>query len=387
MGPTVGDPVRIGCFAIGLVVVLATAMSVFTTLVIPRATSSRLLRSVSRVLARGIKPVLSRLDTYEAKDRVVALVGPLGMLTLFAAWLGLLVVGFGLMIWWAGGTTLIFALGSSGSSIFTLGILSGDRGAARALDIVESGMGFLVIALEIAYLPTLYTAFSSRETEVTLLAARGGVPAWGPEILSRHVRFTNMEDLPGLYSTWERWAAAVSESHTAYPSLMWFRSPESTRSWLLALVAIMDAAALHHALAPGTAPREGRLCLRMGINCLRSLADALRIPYDPDPLPTSPIRLTEQEFGEGYDLLASVEFPIECPREEGWRHFAGWRVNYEGIADALTQLVMPPPAPWLLARPELGSAAFPRILNRTPEDPEGRIRPAGLRQASPRRAD
>lgn len=379
-----GDPLRIACFAIGLVVVLVTAMSVFTTLVIPRATSSRLLLSVSRVLARALKTMLMRLETYEAKDRVVAIVGPFGMLMLFAAWLGLFVLGFGLMIWWAGGTTLTFALGSSGSSIFTLGILSGARGAARALDIVEAGTGFLVIALEIAYLPALYNAFSMRETEVTLLAARGGVPTWGPEILSRHVRFTNMDDLPGLYSTWERWAAAVSESHTAYPSLMWFRSPESSRSWLLALVAILDAAAMHHALAPSTAPRQGRLCLRMGINCLRSLADALRIPYELDPLPTTPTRLTEREFGEGYDLLASVDFPIECSKEESWRHFAGWRVNYEGIADALTLLVMPPPAPWLLERPDLGPATFPKILNRTPDDPEGTIRPKGLRELSPR---
>ncbi|HXW39314.1 MAG TPA: hypothetical protein VEJ44_06430, partial [Acidimicrobiales bacterium] len=304
------DPLRVAFFAVGVAMVVGTATSVFTTLVIPRATSSRLLRSVSRVLAKFVKPLLHRLDTYEAKDRVMALVGPLGLLVLFAAWLGLFVVGFGFMIWWVSGGTLTFALGSSGSSIFTLGIIGGARAANKALDIIEAGSGFLVIALEIAYLPTLYSSFSARETEVTMLAARGGVPTWGPEILSRHMRFTNIDELPGLYSTWERWAAAVSESHTGYPSLLWFRSPEPTRSWLLALLAIMDAAALHHSLAPSTAPRQGRLCLRMGINCLRSLADALRIPYEPDPLPTTPIRLTEEEFAEGYDLLVSVGFPI-----------------------------------------------------------------------------
>jgi hypothetical protein len=383
----VRDPVRIAFFALGVVIVLLSAMSVFTTLVIPRATSSRLLRTVSRLLAKAVKPILHRLDTYEAKDRVMALVGPFGLLVLFGAWLGLLVLGFGFMIWWVSGGTLTYALGASGSSIFTLGIIGGGKGANKALDIVEAGSGFLVIALEIAYLPLLYSSFSTRETEVTMLAARGGVPTWGPEILSRHQRFTNVDELPGLYATWERWAAAVSESHTGYPSLMWFRSPEPTRSWLLALVAIMDAAALHHSVAPSTAPRQGRLCLRMGINCLRSLADALRIPYEADPLPTTPIRLTEEEFAEGYDLLVSVDFPVECPREEAWRHFWGWRANYEPIADALTLLVMPPPAPWLLPRPEVGSAIFPVILNRTPDDPEGLIRPTGLRQLSPRQSD
>ncbi|MGH9006098.1 MAG: hypothetical protein ACRDV6_00020 [Acidimicrobiales bacterium] len=365
------EPVRIAGFVAGLVIVVVTATSVFTTLVIPRATSSRLLRSVSRFLAKAIAPLLRRLETYEAKDRVVSLVGPGGMLVLFGAWLGLLMLGFALMIWWVGGETLTGSLGVSGSSIFTLGILSGNKGANRALEIVEAGAGFLVIALEIAYLPTLYAAFSARETEVTLLAARGGVPAWGPEILSRHARFHNLDELPELYANWERWAAAVSESHTGYPSLMWFRSPEPTRSWLLALVAVLDAAAMHLALAPSDAPRQARLCLRMGTNCLRSLAEALRIPYNADPLPTDPVRLTKAEFDEGFDLLESVHFPIESTREEAWDHFKGWRVNYEPMADELTHLVLPPPAPWLLPRPQLGSASFPRIVNRTPDHPEG----------------
>jgi hypothetical protein len=367
----VSDPVRIVGFAIGLIVVILTAASVFTTLVIPRATSSRLLRSISRVIARAIRPVLARLDTYESKDKLMSRVGPFGLIALFGTWLALLVLAFGLMIWWVGGHSLADAFGQSGSSIFTLGILSGSGGGARALDIVEAGSGFLVIALEIAYLPTLYSSFSARENAVTMLAARGGAPAWGPEILSRAVRFQNLDELPDLYDTWEQWAAAVSESHTGYPSLMWFRSPEPTRSWLLSLVAVLDAAALHHAVAPTSAPRQARLCLRMGINCLRSLADVLHIAYQPDPLPTDPIRLTEEEFGEGFDLLESVGFPLETSRHDAWRHFAGWRVNYENIVDELTLILLPPPAPWLRSRPELGSASFPMILNRTPDDPEG----------------
>jgi hypothetical protein len=367
----VRDPLRIVGFVAGLAIVVVTATSVFTTLVIPRATSSRLLRSVSRVMAKTISPFLRRLDTYEAKDRIVSLVGPGGMLILFGMWLGFLMLGFALMIWWDSGETFTGALGVSGSSIFTLGILSAPKGASRALEIIEAGSGFLVIALEIAYLPTLYAAFSTRETEVTLLAGRAGVPAWGPEILSRHTRFYNLDDLPQLYSDWERWAAEVSESHTGYPSLMWFRSPEPSRSWLLALVAVLDAAAMHLALAPSDAPRQARLCLRMGTNCLRSLGEALHIPYNADPLPGDPIRLTQAEFDEGFDLLELVHFPIESTREDAWAHFKGWRVNYESIVDELTRLVLPPPAPWLLPRPQIGQATFPRIVNRTPEHPEG----------------
>ncbi|MGH9043988.1 MAG: hypothetical protein ACRDVP_03970 [Acidimicrobiales bacterium] len=364
-----GQPDRVVVFVVGILIVASTSMSVFTTLVVPRATSARLLRQVSRSLARAVSPMLRRVGTYDAKDRIVGLVGPLGIIVLFATWIVSLILGFAAMIWWATGTSFVSSLGFSASSVVTLGILSG-KGASKPIEIIEAAFGFLVIALEIAYLPTLYASFSARESEVTMLAARAGVPAWGPEVLARHFRFQYIDELPALYGTWERWAAGVSESHAGYPSLIWFRSPDPSRSWLLALVAILDAAAMHQSVAPGSAPPQARLCLRMGINCLRSLADALRIGYDADPRPDQPIRLGREEFFEGFDLLESVRFPIERTREEAWKHFAGWRVNYEPIVDALTMIVLPPPAPWLLARPELGIAKFPRILNRTPDDPD-----------------
>ena len=155
------------------------------------------------------------------------------------------------------------------------------------------------------------------------------------------------------------------------PRSIWFRSPVSSRSWLLGLVSMMDSAALYHSVSPQITPRQSRLCLSMGIRCLRSMAGALHIPFDADPLPTSTIRLTKQEFEDGFRRLEEVRFPLERDLDESWRHFQGWRVNYEPIVDALTELVMPPPAPWFLARPELGAAEWPVVINRTPDEPQG----------------
>ncbi len=99
---------------------------------------------------------------------------------------------------------------------------------------------------------------------------------------------------------------------------------------------------------------------------------ALHIPYDTDPLPTADIRLTRSEFEDGFRRLHAVDrFPLERDLDESWRHFQGWRVNYEPIVDALTRLTVPPPAPWFVARPELGDAEWPSVLNRTPDDPAG----------------
>jgi hypothetical protein len=356
---------------VGILIIVATATSVFTALVVPRVTSSRAMRSIARVIGRVARLVLPRLPTYEARDRVMSFVGPAAMVTLFILWLSSIVLGFGLITWWASGQDFGSALAIAGSSVFTLGVATSPDGGSKTIEIVASGIGLLVVALEIAYLPALYSAFATRETEVTLLATRAGIPAWGPEILARHHRLGNIAELPPLYADWERWAAAVSESHANYPALMWFRSPVSSRSWLLALVAMMDSAALYHSVSPGQAPRQARLCLSMGTNCLQSMAGALHIPFDADPLPTSGTRLTKEEFADGFGRLAEVHFPMERDLEESWRHFQGWRVNYEAIVDTLTTLVMPPPAPWFLPRPALGDAQWPGVRNRTPDDPEG----------------
>jgi len=355
---------------LGLVIVLGTLGSVFTTLVVPRMTSSRLLRAIAKVLGKSARPVVRQLTEYSAQDRLMGLIGPLAMMLLFLVWLALLTLGYGLLAWWVGGATFLHSLAVSASSITTLGVLALRREAAEGVEFVAAATGLLVVALEIAYLPTLYSAFSTRETEVTLLASRAGIPAWGPELLSRHHRFGTMAELPDLYRTWERWAAGVAETHTNYPALLWLRSPVPWRSWLTALVAMMDAAALHDAVSPGAAPRQGRICLQAGTGCLRAIAGALHIDFDPDPLPTNGIRLTYEEFLQGIDRLERAEFPFERTPEDAWRHFVGWRVNYEAIADVLTTLVMPPPAPWFPVRPALGELQFPRVLDRTPDDPE-----------------
>jgi hypothetical protein len=355
----------------GIVVVLATGWSVFTSLVVPRVASSNLQRVVGRMLGGLTRKLSPHLPDYRARDRILSFVGPATMVLLFILWVSLLVLGFALILWWDTGRDFATALGISGSSVFTLGIASAGDAGAHTLEILAAGLGLLVIALEIAYLPALYNAFAARETEVTLLATRSGTPAWGPEILARHHWLDTMNELPPLYAEWERWAAAVSESHANYPALMFFRSPVPERSWLLGLVAMMDSAALYHSASPTQTPREARTCLQMGINCMRSVAGALRIPFDPDPLPTTAIRLTRAEFDVGYHRLEAVEFPLERDAAESWRNFQGWRINYEPIVDELTRLVAPPPAPWFVERPQLGKTQWPLILNRTPDDPEG----------------
>jgi hypothetical protein len=228
------------------------------------------------------------------------------------------------------------------------------------------------VALQIAYLPTLYGAFNRRETEVTLIDVRAGLPAWGPELLARSRYTITTAELPDFYRQWERWAADVAESHSSYPILLRFRSPHPKASWLLALLAVLDSAALWSAVAPDDLPIQARLCLAMGFRCLRQLASTVGIPYDDDPRPDAGIQLTREEFDRGISRLLSVDFAMTRTPDEAWPHFQGWRVNYEFIAYRLAYAIDAVPAAWSGPRRSGEPPISPRlVINRTPESPEG----------------
>jgi len=332
-------------FAAGIAVLLLTAASVFGTLVVPRATAPRLTVLITGVVRRGFLLVTDRVDDYLARDRIEALNGPALLIGLLVAWVGLVFLGYALLFW-----PFVDSFGSAlqitGSSMFTLGFETPRGTAPVALAFLCAMSGLVIVALQIAYLPTLYAAFNRRETLVTMLAFLGGVPAWGPEILIRHELIDNKERLGWFYERWTEWAADVSESHTTYPQLLYFRSPKALRSWVVGLLAVLDAAALQLSLSPITAPASARPLLRMGYVALRDLAGTLGITVDPDPDPADPIQLSRAEFDDAVERLRSVGWKLERDQDEAWRHFHGWRVNYEAAAYGLALRLDAPPALW-----------------------------------------
>jgi hypothetical protein len=179
--------------------------------------------------------------------------------------------------------------------------------------------------------------------------------------------------LDEFYLQWERWAADVSESHTNYPVLIRFRSPAKYSSWLVALVAVMDSAALWLALSPSRAPAPAaRLALRMGFLALRSIAETVGLPADHDPDPDAPLRLTYEEYLEGIGRIASTTFVMERTPEEAWPDFRGWRVNYEPVAYALAALLDAVPGPWTGPRRTGDATMAPlRPQNRKPTPYQG----------------
>jgi hypothetical protein len=362
--------VRLAGAVLGVLIVGAVWVNVAITLVIPRGRIG-FIKVVDGLVDKVYLAAGHLVRTWERRDALLASqpVATLGLL--LVTWLAGFLVGFALLLWLPGGS-FAGALREAGSSLFTLGFAVRTGTEPSIAEFLAAASGLVIVALQIAYLPTLYAAYNRRETSVTLLGPRAGSPAWGPELLARAQMAQGIGQLSDLYQDWERWSADVAESHSSYPSLVRFRSPEPHSSWIVSQLAVLDAGALHLAACPATAPLAARLCVQMGFNCLRKLTRTLRIPVPEDPRPDDPVQLSWEEFLEGWDRLTAVGFPVERTAEEAWPQFRGWRVNYEAAAYKLAAALDAVPAPWSGPRRHGWEPFEPRRLaNRTPEHPDG----------------
>ena len=261
-------------------------------------------------------------------------------------WLICVLVGFMGMFWAAGGRSWYQALRISGSSLLTLGFVPLDRLSDLLLGYSEATLGLILVALLIAYLPSMYSAFQRRETAVTLLEVRAGTPPSAIELFQRLHRLRRLEKLSEMWVSWEIWFAELEESHTSLPALAFFRSPKPSQSWITAAGTVLDAAALAASTLDIPRDVQAELCIRAGYLALRRICDFFALPYNPQPAPGDSISVTRAEFDAACEQLASVGVPLKPDREQAWRDFSGWRVNYDTPLLLLASTITAPPALW-----------------------------------------
>ncbi len=337
---------RIFIFALGALCVGMAFRSAVRVFVIPRGLLDPLAAFVFRFMRRGFDLIAARFTTYEQRDQVMAAYGPWSLLAFVPVLVSLVAVGFVLMFW-ATGMALYDALVLSGSSLLTLGVKAPPTPLATVLAYLEAGSGLVIIALLIAYLPTIYGAFSQRETLVRLLETRAGTPPSAVYMYELAFPLGRMDHLQELWAQWETWFAQTDETHTSLAMLSFFRSSQPHHHWLTAAGAVLDGAALY--LSTLDYPRNANpaLCIRAGYLALRHICDLFHIPYPTDPhFPQDPISITRAEYDEACARLAAAGVPLKPDLEQAWLDFAGWRVNYDRTLLALCALTLPPPAPW-----------------------------------------
>ena len=340
--------VHVLAFLAGIALLLITLRSAIFTFILPRSARDQVTRAVFQTVRRifDLRLKFARgLHSYERTDRAMAMYAPVALLSLVATWLALVLVAY-MGIYWAIGLSWNAAFMASGSALFTLGFFTVHGFVEALLAFSEAAIGLILIAVLIGFLPTLYGAFSRREAAVTLLEVRAGSPPSAITLIERYHRIQGFERMSAIWGEWERWFGELDETHTSQAALIFFRSPRADRSWVTAAGTILDSAALINAAVAIPHDAQVDLCIRAGFLALRHIADFFRFPYDPNPQPTDHISVTRAEFDAACDHMAAAGVPLKADRDQAWRDFSGWRVNYDTVLLQLARLTLAPPAQW-----------------------------------------
>ena len=328
----------------GLWLVGAVLLSALRTVVVPRGERPVLTGLVFLTLRRALDLPL-RHASAERRERILGRYAPAALVLLAGTWAVLVIIGFTPVHWALGDLSWMEALQVSGSSLTTLGFVSASPAPSRLVEILEALLGLGLVGLLISFLPAIYGAYSQRELLVAQLTTRAGEPPAAATFVIRHHRIGGLDQLDDTWAEWEDWFSQVEETHSSYPSLVYFRSGPN-RNWITSAGAILDSAAIMLSAVDVPWRPGAALTLRAGFLCLREVADQFLLPYDADPQPDGRVSVTRDEFDRSWDELAAAGVPLKADRDQAWTDFRGWRVNYDEPLLGLCALVEPPPAPW-----------------------------------------
>jgi hypothetical protein len=331
---------------LGTIVLLIILWDGFEVIILPRRVTRRL--RLSRLFYLFTWTICSwvarRMAPGRRRERYLSFYGPLSLLFLIIVWAIGMILAFAMVQWWAGPPRMSFneSIYLSGTTFITLGMGVPHTRMARAVLMLESGIGFGFLAMVISYLPVLYQSFAQRETSILLLDARAGSPPTAAELLRRYATGHGFAAMDELLREWEIWSANLLETYISYPVLAYFRSQHDNQSWLAALTTILDVCAVMIAGIDGTAPWQARLTFAMARHTVVDLAQIVNAPPrppDPDRLPAEAL----EQFKAG--LAAAGIAP--CNVAEFDAKLGQARRLYEPYVFALSQRFILSPATWM----------------------------------------
>jgi hypothetical protein len=333
---------RVVAIIVGIILIISILRDAFETIILPRRISRRFRLSrlfyistwmLWSALARKMRPG-NRREFY------LGYFGPLSLIALLVAWAVVLVLAFTFLQWGLDSAlnapeknlTFWTYLYMSGTTFVTLGY--GDvtplAEMGRLLAIMEAGTGFLFLALIVGYIPVIYQAFSRREAGISLLDARAGSPPSATELLRRHYRDQQVEELIRYLLEWEKWCADLLESHLSYPVLTYYRSQHERQSWLAALTMILDVCALLIVGFEGISTPSSRFTFAMARHSAVDLAQIFGTP----PINPKLNRLSSADFARMRDALAEVGLRL-TNEEDAEKRLYELRLIYEPFVNAL----------------------------------------------------
>jgi hypothetical protein len=349
---------HIGAVVGGIVILWMVLLDAFETVVLPRRVlrNFRLTAYFYRRTWIPWRRIASRIKKTSRQQNFLGYFGPLSLILLLAFWATGLIFGFALIQFGIGGHEQISGekltfgkiIYHSGETFFTLGY--GDivptSGPARALAVIESGMGFAFLGVVIGYIPIVYSSFSRREIQISMLDARAGSPPSAVELLTR---LAGQSTDPGVEQTvldevlrdWERWAAELLESQISYPVLTFFRSQHSNQSWLAALTTMLDVTSLVLTGIEGVHPGQAKLTFAMARHAAVDLAQVVNARYDPD----FPDRLPVADYDALREALSAAGLKLRSD-DSGRDKLTKLRSMYEPYVHSTGRNLLMTLPPW-----------------------------------------
>jgi Ion channel len=343
--------------ALGVLVILATLVDVFQSVVTPRPVAGRLRlsRYATRALWAASRWLALRMGNPRRRESLLGSFGPAIVLVYLLIWLSFLIVGYGLLFNaladqvrpHPGG--LASSMYFAGTSLFTIGFgdYVGTTPVTRLLSLVSAASGLGVLALVVTFLFSLYGAFQRREVAVVTLEASAGAPPSGLTLLETYAAAGIVQELPALFRRWQEAAAEILDSHLAYPVLAYFRSSHDNDSWISSLGAVMDATTLVLTTIDGTSSPvtqgvKGWAKLSRAVlgHCIEDMVIYFGLPDERDA------GVEEADYHEARERLALAGYRLR-PETEGWEAFRRMRAEYAGRINALAIYWASPPAQWI----------------------------------------
>jgi hypothetical protein len=363
---------RVAVALAAVAVAVLAVRSAVRAIVVPRGIPDRLTRIVFRSVDAPTAWRAARASSPGQLDRRTFSLGIRLLLALLVTWLGAIwLAGTGLQ-WAVGGGSAGRAFGASASALTTLGVTSAGGGSS-AVAYIEAVLGVGLLALIIGYLPSLYAAFSRREALVSKLAMRTGQPPAAPVILRRLWRPAGPQTvLNETWRAWEDWFVDLSESHTSFPMLAFFHSPQTDKSWITAAGAVLDAVGLALAAVEADWGPETEMCLHAGVVSLRHIADFHGIPYRRDAAAET-IGVKKHEVIAACQEMKAAGVAVVSDLDAAYDRFRARRAAYDRLLLALCAYVYAPPAPW----------SSDRVVAARPRPPVIHVGPGSLGRVFP----
>ena len=316
----------------GLVLAWLTLRDVFDTVVVPGGSraSLQVTRRVGTVLLALYKLVRGR------KRGISSTFAPLVLVGSFTIWMGLLALAFGLIAFAARThfspplRDLASAVYQAGSALVTVGLSANmPQGVGRWIILAAGFCGLAVMTMAVTYLLEVQSSITRRDTGIIKLNTSAGDPPSALTLLERFAAIRNTPEIPEVLKEGRNWCATVRQSHSAHPSLIYFKSTSTGAGWPAALGAILDLALIvEHIIDDEQLYGPAVLLREEGARMARDLASESRL--EPVPVATDEIELQQlvaRLQSSGYAVRSKVDL----------RTMAKNRADHMSCVNALAQ--------------------------------------------------